>query len=135
MAADCNTAAVFHLMRAVEWGLRALCVDLGFRKLKRRNSKTGEVRYTPIAYEDWDNILGQLQKKVETRLAATTRGPRKQLYQEFYYPAIQDIKAMKDAWRNHVMHARREYTARDADAILDRVGRLMQLLATRIGEV
>ena len=57
MAADCNTAAVFHLMRAVEWGLRALCVDLGFRKLKRRNSKTGEVRYTPIAYEDWDNIL------------------------------------------------------------------------------
>src|ERR1022692_625583 len=29
LAVECGTAAVFHLMRAVEWGLRALCRDLG----------------------------------------------------------------------------------------------------------
>src|SRR5262245_37645272 len=29
LAADCNTAAVFHAMRAVEWGLRALGLHLG----------------------------------------------------------------------------------------------------------
>lgn len=34
LAADCNTAAVFHLMRAVEWGMRAFAVHLGFKTLK-----------------------------------------------------------------------------------------------------
>jgi hypothetical protein len=40
LAAECATAAVFHLMRAVEWGLRAIGTDLGIRQLRSRSKKT-----------------------------------------------------------------------------------------------
>lgn len=135
LAAECNTAAVFHLMRAVEWGLRALCVNLGFRKLRTRNKKTGKVTYIALGWTDWKIILDQLNERVATRISKTNRGPKKQLYQEFYLPALQDIEATKDAWRNHVMHTRREYTRNEAADTLDRVKRLMELLATRVQEV
>ena len=43
-AADClalerSTAAAFHLMRAVEWGMRALCVDLGLLHIVANKKK------------------------------------------------------------------------------------------------
>jgi hypothetical protein len=135
LAADCNTAAVFHLMRAVEWGMRALCVDLGVRKLRTRNKKTGKISYKLIEFSEWETILNTLQERVDRKLAKVKRGPKKQLYQEFYYPVLQDIRGIREAWRNHTMHTRREYTASDADAILDHVKRLMIRLATQVSEV
>jgi hypothetical protein len=131
LAADCNTAAVFHLMRVVEWGLRALALDLGFSRvctdLKRK-------KYTSIPYSQWEKILGQLQAHVNMKIASIAPGKKKQKLQEFYFPALQDIQAIKDAWRNHVMHARREYAAPDAAAVLSHVTRLMVTLATRLRE-
>jgi hypothetical protein len=134
LAAECSTAAMFHLMRAVEWALRALCVDLGFRRVRRKNKKTGKVTYTPLGWSDWETLLNQLKCRVTEVIAGTKRGPKKQLYQEFYYPALQDIEGMKDAWRNHVMHTRREYTPGDAQAVFGYVRRLMTNLASRISE-
>jgi hypothetical protein len=128
LAVGCDTAAVFHLMRAVEWGLRALCVNLGFRRLRSRSKKTGKVSYTPVPWSDWEGILTQVKSRVTERIAKLKRGPRKQIYQEFYYPALQDIEGVKDAFRNDVMHTRREYTGPEAIAILDRVQRIMQNL-------
>ena len=61
-------------------------------------------------------------------------GKVKQSAQEFYYPALQDVRGIKDAWRNHVMHTRREYTALEADAILEHVKRLMATLAPKVKE-
>jgi hypothetical protein len=135
LAADENTAAVFHMMRAVEWGLRALAVDLGFRRLRSKHRKSGKVTYTPLAYSEWEGILNQLQTKVDGRITTTKRGPKKQLHQEFYFPVLQDIKGIRDAWRNHVMHTRREYIGKEADAIHEHVQRLMSTLATRAAEV
>ena len=134
LAADCGTAAVFHLMRAVEWGLRALCVDLGFRRLRTKNRKTGKVTYMPLGWTDWETILNQLKAKVTERVGKTKRGPKKQLYQEFYYPALQDIEGIKDAWRNHVMHTRREYTPKGAGDVFDYVRRLLVNLSSRVSE-
>ena len=134
LAATNNTAAVFHLMRAVEWALRALCVDLGFRRVRKQNKKTGRVTYTPLGWSDWETLLNQLKNRVTERIAKKSRGPKKQLYQEFYYPALQDIEGIKEAWRNHVMHTRREYSPDDAEAIFSHVRRLMEKLATRISE-
>jgi hypothetical protein len=133
-AAECSTAAVFHLMRAVEWGLRALCVDLGFRRLRVKNKKTGKVTYTPLGWVEWETILNQLKLRVTDRIAKAKRGPKKQIYQEFYYPALQDIEAIKDAWRNHVMHTRREYTPEDARSVFSHVKRLMVNLTTQVSE-
>jgi hypothetical protein len=131
LAAECPTAAVFHLMRVTEWGLRALAVDLGLlRVLKDRKKR----KYVPLPWSDWEHILSQLPDKIDTRIVKLKPGPRKQALQEFYYPAIQDIKAIRDAWRNHVMHTRREYTVADAKAIREHVQRLMVTLAARVAE-
>jgi hypothetical protein len=134
LAVEHGTAAVFHLMRAVEWALRALCVDLGFQRVRTKNKKTGKVTYIPLGWSDWETLLNQLESRVNDRIAKAKRGPKKQLYQEFYQPALQEIKGMKDAWRNHVMHTRREYTAKEADAVFEHVRRLMAKLAERVCE-
>jgi len=131
LAAECNTAAVFHLMRAVEWGLRALCAHLGLRKVKSV-TKSGKKKYTPISYVDWEHMLNQLNPLVDAKIEKMKRGQEKQKHQEFYYPMLQDIKAIRDAWRNHVMHTRAEYTAKQADEILEHVERFMRSLATRV---
>jgi hypothetical protein len=131
-ALDKNTAAVFHAMRVVEWGLRALCISLGFRRLKRTFKKSGgAVSYIPIEYSEWENILNQLQNRIDAKLNKIKRGSIKQARQEFYYPVLQDIRGIRDAWRNHVMHTRQQYEPTDVDAILEHVKRLMTTLATK----
>ncbi len=122
-------------MRVVEWGLRALCVDLGHKRLRCQKRKTGKVTYKPLDYADWESTLGQLKADVNKKILQLKRGSKKQALQEFYLPALQDIEGFKDAFRNHVMHTRREYTGPEADAIRDRVQRFMRLLATRVSEV
>ena len=75
-------------MRAVEWGLRALCVDMGFRRVRTQKKKTGKVTYIPLGWSDWETLINQLKATVTHKIATTKRGSKKQLYQEFYYPAI-----------------------------------------------
>jgi len=133
LAAECNTAAVFHLMRVVEWGLRALCADVGLIRL-RSKTKAGKVRYTPISFTDWEHMLNQLQGRVDSKVNRIRRGKLKQTAQEFYYPALQDIRSIRDAWRNHVMHTRRDYGTEEANAVLAHVQRLMATLASRVSE-
>jgi hypothetical protein len=133
IAADCGTAAVFHLMRVVEWGLRALCIDLGLIRAKRRH-KSGKVQYVSISFTDWETMLNQLHGKVEQRIEKLKRGPLKQKQQELYFPILQEIKAIRDAWRNHVMHTRAQYSVDDAVIVLGHVGRIMASLASNIKE-
>jgi len=139
LAADCNTAAVFHLMRVVEFGIRALCDDLGFRQMRNKitNKLTGTIRfeYQPVSHATWEKILSQIPARVEKRLRRFKPGSKKQELQEFYNEALEEIRSIKDAWRNHVMHTRTSYSAKDVDAIKDHVSRLMIRLATRLGEV
>src|SRR5688500_16871248 len=108
MAAECDTAAVFHMMRAVEWALRAFCVDLGYYRLRCKNKRSGKITYKPIPFAQWEEILSGIESKAQKKSQALSRGKKKQGLQEFYLPAIQDFKGFRDAFRNHVMHARRE---------------------------
>ncbi len=119
IALGLGTAAVFHLMRVVEWGLRALC----------RNLKVTEIKEKPIAYATWDDVIKKLPEVVETKINGMSRGPKKQKAQEFYFPALKELTGFKDAWRNHVMHVRREYTVKDAEAVSSHVDSFMNLLA------
>jgi hypothetical protein len=120
IARELGTAAVFHLMRVVEWGIRALCNNLKITKIKKGH---------PIEYATWDDLVKELPDVVISKIDNMSRGPKKQKAQEFYHPAIQEISGFKDAYRNHVMHTRKAYTSKDADAISDHVGRFMNLLA------
>jgi len=51
MAIEANTAAVFHLMRVAEHGLRTLAYD---RRIK--------VPKGPIELATWDDVIKQLEK-------------------------------------------------------------------------
>jgi len=108
-ALDCfafgkDTAAVFHFMRIVEWGLRAFCIHLGFRNIRSKIKASGKVQLTPIEYTTWEIVLNQLQSKVDKKIIKLRRGSAKQKSQELYYPLLEEVKAFKEAWRNHVMH-------------------------------
>lgn len=107
LAADCDTAAVFHLMRAVEWGMRAFCVHLGFRQVR-----TIKGRRKPVEYSQWETILDGLQVRAQKKVDALKPGKRKQDAQEFYFGAVQEIRAIRDAWRNHVMHTHATYSVK-----------------------
>jgi hypothetical protein len=78
-------------------------------------------------------MLNQLPPLVDTKIEKMKRGKSKQEAQEFYYPVLQEIKAVRDAWRNHLMHTRADYSAKDADAIFGHVMRLMCTLAPKVG--
>ena len=134
LAIGLGTATVFHLMRAAEWGLRALAAHLGMRSVRTRDRK-GKNRYKALAYSEWEHILNQVRDRVDKRIMRMRPGQRKQSDQEFYYPVLQDIRAMRDAWRNHVMHARTEYGTVDAEAIKGHVESLLVKLASRVSEV
>jgi hypothetical protein len=123
------TASVFHLMRAVEHAMRALAWD----RRAKLSSKGG--KSIPLDMATWEEVLRTLgieidkvttwpKSKGEVRVQAT----------EFYGSALAEIRAIKDAWRNHIMHARRHYTEKDAGQIVSHVERLMVTLATRISE-
>ncbi|MGA3116140.1 MAG: hypothetical protein ABSF90_17100 [Syntrophobacteraceae bacterium] len=130
LAVGCYTASVFHLMRAVEWGLRAFCTHLGFRKVKK--GKKGQL--VPVPYAEWDRILNQLDEHIQKKVDRYKVGPHKQAAQEFYKSSTQEISAIKDAWRNHVMHTRRDYGLEDVYAIMAHVKRLMVRLSAKISE-
>ena len=132
LAVECGTATVFHLMRAVEWGLRALCRDLGIIRIRKK--KTGKPKYTPIAWSEWQDMLDEAHKRTDAKILALKAGKRKQDAQEFYYPLLRDLRGFKEAFRNHVMHTRREYTQKQAEDVLDHVKRFMTLLATKVKE-
>jgi hypothetical protein len=132
LAVDLNTAAVFHLMHVVEWGLRALCIDLNMPDIvdDRKANRT-----IPIEYAMWEKILGQLPAAVDTRVQSIQDREKKQAAQTFYYPALKELAGFKDAWRNHVMHTRASYNSEDALAVKSHVERFMRsLVKHRIGE-
>jgi len=130
LAVGCYTASVFHLMRVVEWGMRAFCDYLGFRKAKK--GKKGQL--VPVAYVTWDQILNQLDGYVQKKIGSYKVGPRRQETQEFCNSVTQEIRAIKDACRNHVMHTRAHYEREDVNAIMAHVKRLMVRLASRLSE-
>ena len=125
LAVELPTAAVFHLMRVVEWGLRAFAADLGLFGVSTGSKDNKTI---PIEWAEWDRILNQLSDKIRSKIESIPKGPKRQQAQEFYFSAKQEVEAFKDAWRNHVMHARRRYSSEDAIAALSHVGRFMKSL-------
>lgn len=128
IAVDCGTASVFHLMRGVEWGLRAFCVDLGLLTTPHKKLDI------PIEFSQWEKILDHLHPEIEKKVNAFPVGQSKQEAQEFYYGLYFDIKGFKNAFRNHVSHTRKSYSQKEADVVLDYVRRFFILLSTMVSE-
>jgi len=126
IAVDLNSAAVFHLMHVAEWGLRALAANVSLSEIVTDKQKGKTI---PLEYGQWEKIINQLPEKIEARVNAMDHGEDRQTTQEFYWSSLSEIRGFKDAWRNHVMHTRRDYTREDAIAVFSHVQRFMNGLA------
>ena len=111
LALDRGTACVFHLMRVLEIGLRALAADLHVGKLE----------------ENWQKLLDQVRKAVNA-LPRSTADEKQRLAQRS--EAAAHLQNVKDAWRNDVMHPRDIYTVEQAQDVFNHARALMVSLAS-----
>jgi hypothetical protein len=129
LTAECNTAAVFHLMRASEVALRALARD---RNVSFANK--------PLDQQEWGTILGALEGKLnDLRLADGKNWQRhevKDAQVQFYNDTVQEFRAFNEAWRRHISHAnpRAFYDHDEAGNVMKHVKLFMQKLAIKISE-
>jgi hypothetical protein len=121
LAAELDTAAVFHFMRVAEFGLRALA-----RHLKVRVKGT-------VDYADWGTILAGIDRKLSA-LQRKPKGKKKSQELEFYRRVESECNALKDVWRNNVMHSRGRYNSHESIAVYLRVSEFMERLAARVTE-
>jgi hypothetical protein len=122
VAAELYTASVFHLMRAVEFGLRALAAHV-------------QVPVSPddLEYKEWQNVIEQIEKAAKTIIDSPASSPKERAERkEFYNGVIGEFKGFKDAWRNNAMHTRATYREPQALSLFDQVKNFMRRLATRV---
>jgi hypothetical protein len=111
-----GTSCVFHCMRVVEKGLIALAHELNvpFR--------------IPFEYLNWLNIIELIEKEIR-KLEQLPAGPAKADMLKMYSEAASQFFYFKNAWRNHVAHARDTYDPEQAEKIFIHVGDFMGFLA------
>jgi hypothetical protein len=115
-----STASVFHLMRVLEIGIKAMARSLGISD--------------PInpAERNWGVILRKL------RVGIDEKWPRQvdrasgdgHLFDSLYA----SLDAVKNPWRNSAVHVESKYTPDEAEHILGMVKGFMAKLASRIDE-
>jgi hypothetical protein len=115
-----GTASVFHLMRVMEVGLRALGKTLGNPKLD------------PKTNPSWDSILSKCDE--ELRLPYAKRSSGWQANAPFFTEATASLRAVKDAWRNPTMHVEKDYSYEQAYDIWSAARAFTKHLATTISE-
>jgi hypothetical protein len=129
LAAECNTAAVFHLMRAAEIALRAIAVD---REVEFANK--------PINQQEWGTILGALEGILKDMRLEDGKNWQKPEFKEaqirFYNDAVQELRAFNETWRRYIAHANKDafYDRDYAWSAFNHVKKFMQKLSTRISE-
>ena len=110
LALDRATACVFHLMRVLEIGLQELATDLGLAKVDK----------------NWQTLLDNIRGKIK-KLPLTTQVEKD--YQSDRQEVVAHLQAVKDAWRNDVMHPRASYTEEQALDVWNHSKPLMAKLA------
>jgi hypothetical protein len=127
LAMDLNTAAVFHMMRAAEFGLRALALNLKV-KLKRK----------PIEHGGWNELIEQIEKKILIRRkkydASREKNKKELEYLKFCRMMADELFIFKEIWRNNTMHSISSYNESEAKGLFDRVRDFMQRLSKQVSE-
>jgi len=120
LATDLPNAAVFHLMRVAELGLRAIA-----KRLKVRLP-------VQIEFATWGRVIEACGKQLDVLKGKTAAKDKKA---QFYSALILDIRAFSHLWRNPVMHARSRYDKHQAQSAFNHVRSFMQHIAERSGEI
>lgn len=126
LAADLNTAAVFHLMRVAERGMHALANHL----LPNQNIKP-----YPLEFSDWHKVVDAIEAALDsgvTKSVNLTPGATKDRELEFYRGLVADLNYFKDAFRNPVSHLRGNHDFISAQAVLGKVKEFMVRLSDKV---
>jgi hypothetical protein len=127
LAADLNTAAVFHLMRTAEFGMRALSLHLKIR-----------LKGKPVEHAGWNELIEQIEKKIRLRRDRYDKSRRKNKaeleFLKFCRMMADELYKYKEIWRNNTMHSISSYNEAEARGVFDRVKDFMQNLSTRVSE-
>lgn len=118
------TASVFHFMRLAEHGLRALAKELEVTLSKDR----------PLSHANWNDIIGHCDKRVKEIGHSAPPGDAKDAALSFYATALAHIHALKNKYRNSVMHSMREFDIDDAVDASRVTKALMDVLASKLSE-
>jgi len=123
IAAGCSTAAVFHMARIVEWGLRALAND---RRITIPKNK-------PLDLATWEDVIRELEK-AENAIQGYPKTRAREAQYAFYHGALMELKRFKNIVRNPIMHTRDDFDEFTAARVFTHVKGFMEILAKRISE-
>jgi hypothetical protein len=113
-----GTACVFHLMRVMEHGLRALAVSLN------------DPRINPDSNPNWESILRKCDD--ETQKPYDKKSSEWKTESQFFSEATANLRAVKDAWRNPTMHVEIFYDPEMAYDVWHSSRAFMRHLATKL---
>jgi HEPN domain-containing protein len=121
-AVGLTTASVMHAMRAVEASLHALCKRLS-------------VTYPGgVEQQDWKVLVEKIvaeTKKVDLQKRSAEKAEALERLARLMLAA----DGFKNAWRNHVAHARQKYESTEADKVLRYVGDFFRDLSMDLGKI
>ena len=112
LALNRGTAAVFHLTRVMELGLKSAAVVIG-------------ITYSP----SWESYLKQFS--IQLGLPWDRKSLLFRKNELYISEAFSLFTAAKHAWRNPTIHGRRDYTPEEAEEVYVSVRNLMKHLASK----
>lgn len=118
IAADLNTAAVFHLMRVAELGLRKLAKSLKV------------VLPCDIEFATWGDVTKAIDDELK-RIKSTPKTKARDKKLQRCSELLLDIRAFQYLWRDPVMHARSRYDADQARSVFNHIRGFMQTVADK----
>jgi hypothetical protein len=123
LAADLNTAAVFHLMRVVEHGIRRLAATPQL-----------DVNMSPrqISMAAWSRLIKAMEIRIRKAQKHKGAVPLDPGQLQFYRGLLLNIDSFKDLWRNDVMHTRGDYNSVKAEEVLNYVRAFTRILAEKV---
>ncbi len=114
-----STATVFHLMRAMEIGIKAVARCLGVQDPTKDHERS------------WGKILETIKLATEAKnKAGWSNKDDKQFFADVYV----SLDAVRVAWRNTTMHVENKYTGDEAEHIFMAARGLMRKLTARLDE-
>src|SRR5258708_27661332 len=118
-----NTASVFHLMRGVEHGLRALTRAVGVTAPK-----------IPLNYQEWNCLIEQIESRSDAAISTWGKGAETTNARQFFHRIVPELYLFKADVRNVTMHTRQSYDAPGALSVRNRASEWFAVLATRVSE-
>lgn len=137
------TACVFHLMRAVEIGAKAMVKALKAQKfIGKYKNVNGAKTFVkkPIELCDWKTLRDGLRNALNTLDTGSSMSVKKKDTLAYYSHAVAQFSNFKDAWRNIISHGhevaekRKQYLQGETMDIMNNTKHFMQHLAKRIKE-